>query len=134
SSGPDEEEAVKRRASRSQPVRLFITRRAWGDLNRIEQYSRTEWGPRQADEYIQQFQDAFDRMRQDPTLLRAEPEVAAGYVLHRVHKYWIVCDVIDNLIYVLTILHTSMDVSGRLLELEPTLAAEVRLLRARIGH
>lgn len=123
---------MKRRASRGRPVRLFITQRAWSDLNRIDQYSRTEWGPRQADEDIQQFQDAFDRMLQDPALLRAEPEIAVEYRLYRMHKYWIVCDVIDNTIYVLTILHTSMDVSCRLLTLEPTLAAEVRLLRARI--
>ncbi|HVJ84998.1 MAG TPA: type II toxin-antitoxin system RelE/ParE family toxin [Caulifigura sp.] len=108
-------------------------RRAKNDLHRIEDYSQRQWGSRTADEYIQQFQDALDRLRQNPELLRAEPDFSAEYLLYRVDKYWIVCDYVDRVIYVLTILHTSMDVAGRLLELEPTLEAEVRLLRGRIG-
>ncbi len=109
-----------------------MAERALADLRRIEQFSRSQWGGRKADQYIQLFEDAFDQIRNDPALLRHE-DVSADYLLYRVHKYWIVCDVVAGTTYVVTILNTSMDVTTRLSELQPMLASEVQMLRSQFG-
>jgi plasmid stabilization system protein ParE len=101
------------------------------DLAEFERYSVREWGRKSADRYLDDIQSALDRLKEDPDILRLEPDLAPGLYFYRVRKHLLVCDYTGDTIIVLTVIHTSMDIPARLAELEPRLVAEVRLLRQR---
>lgn len=112
--------------------RVELTHRALSDLRAIEQFSIKEWGRKIADKYLDDIAAALDRLRQNPEILRLEPDFAPGLYFYRVKKHFLVCDDQDDLIIVLTVIHTSMDLPARLLELEPRLAVESQLLRTKL--
>jgi toxin ParE1/3/4 len=109
-----------------------LTQRALSDLREIERFSIREWGRKTADRYLDDIEAALDRLRENPEILRLEPDFAPGLHFYRVKKHFLVCDCQDALIIVLTVIHTSMDLPARLLELEPRLATESQLLRAKL--
>ena len=101
------------------------------DLAEIERYSVGEWGRKTADKYLDDIQSALDRLKEDPHVLRLEPDLSPGLYFYRVRKHFLVCDYTGEMIIVLTVIHTTMDIPARLAELEPRLESEVRLLRQR---
>jgi plasmid stabilization system protein ParE len=101
------------------------------DLTEIERYSVKEWGRKSADKCLDDIQSALDRLKEDPDILRLETDLAPGLYFYRVGKHFLVCDYPGDMIVVLTVTHTSMDIPARLTELEPRLESEVRLLRQR---
>lgn len=120
----------RKRASRK--ARIALSHRAVSDLQSIERYSVAEWGRRTANRYLEQFAAALDRIAQQPDILRLETEFSACLFFYRVKKHYLVCDLQDDLVIVLTVVHTSMDIPGRLQELEPQLIAEANHLRRRL--
>lgn len=112
--------------------RVVFTQRALSDLRAIEQFSVKEWGRKTADKYLDDLEAALDRLRENPDILRLEPDFAPGLHFYRIKKHFLVCDYQDDLVIVLTIVHTSMDLPVRLLELEPRLAIESQLLRTKL--
>lgn len=108
-----------------------ISDRAASDLDDIEQYSTDAWGITVAPAYLSKFFVAFDRLKANPKLLRLEPQFSSGLYLYRVEKHFLVCDSSENLISVLAVIHTSMDVHTRLALLEPRLLFEAAMLRAK---
>jgi toxin ParE1/3/4 len=125
---------MKRRPAVKRPVQVELTRNAIADLQEIERYSLDQWGRRAADRYLSDIEAALDRIRERPDVLRLEPEFAPGLHFYRVNKHLLVCDTSPTTVIVLTVIHTSMDIPTRLHELEPQLAAEVQLLRARLNR
>ncbi len=113
-------------------TRLFLTRRAIEDFAEIEAYSIQAWGPRVADDYIAKFEAAFELLRLSPDLLRLKREFSGRLVFYRVEKHWLVCDMIDDDVYVLTVKHGSVDMPTRIAELEPQLIQESELVYRRI--
>lgn len=109
-------------------IRLQLTRRAIDDLRQLEAYSIKIWGRRTAAEYLDEIQAALDRIASQPGLLAAEPTFSSRLFFYRVRKHQLVCDVDGDVVTLLTVFHTSMDLSGRLAELEPRLLEEVQLL------
>lgn len=116
----------------SSATRVFLTERALSDLDGIERYSIKQWGRKVVDRYLGDIAAALDRIRDQPEILRLEPEFALGLHFYRVNKHILVCDVNQRLIIVLTVIHTSMDLPTRLQELEPQLMAEVEFLRNKL--
>jgi toxin ParE1/3/4 len=111
---------------------VFLTRRALADLRDIERHSRKRWGRKTANKYLDDFALALDRIRENPDILRLEPDFAPDLFFYRVGKHFVVCDFHGNTVVVLTIIHTSMDLPSRLSELEPRLFAEADLLHRRL--
>lgn len=109
-----------------------LTERAMSDLREVERYSIAEWGRRVADKYLRDIEFALDRIRENPDILRLEPEILPGLQFYRVRKHLLVCFCTERLVIVLTVMHTSMDLPARLLELEPGFAADVSLLRDQV--
>ncbi len=77
------------------------------------------------------------RFRENPGILRLEPNFAPGLYFYRVRKHFLVCDVrgqsaARQTVTVLTVIHTSMDLPTRLAELEPRLVAEAEMLREKL--
>ncbi|MCH8921702.1 MAG: type II toxin-antitoxin system RelE/ParE family toxin [Planctomycetes bacterium] len=113
-------------------AKIVVTSRAMRDFREIESYSVEQWGRRTADKYLADFEAALVRIEQSPDLLRAEPDVAPCLRFHRVGRHFLVCDVVDETIYLLTVIHCAMDLPARLGELQPTLHEEAELLHRRL--
>jgi plasmid stabilization system protein ParE len=111
-----------------------LSRRATLDLAEIADYSLTRWGQRVADEYLDGFDSALEMLAASPDLLRDIPELSGALKWYRVNQHYLICVVIEPVIYVVTIQHGSMDIPNRLLELEPTLQREVEILHATFLH
>ena len=120
------------RKKASQKTVLELTRRALADLRAIERYSVREWGRKTADDYLVDIAAALDRLCENPGILRLEPDFSPGLYFYRVKKHVLVCDYQGDTVIVLTLIHTSMDLPARLLELEPRLTAESQVLHARL--
>ncbi len=113
-------------------TRLFLTRRAIEDFAAIEAYSIQAWSRRVADDYLAKFEAAFELLQSSPDLLRRKREFSGRLLFYRVEKHWLVCDMIDDDVYVLTVKHGSMDLPTRIAELEPQLIHEAELVYRRI--
>ena len=117
---------------RKRAPRVQLSRRALRDLRQIEQFSVREWGRKTADKYLDDIAAALDRLSENPEILRREPDFAPGLYFYRIRKHFLVCDYQDQLVIVLTLIHTSMDLPARLHELEPRLALESQMLRSKL--
>lgn len=111
---------------------LFPSRRAINDLAGIQAYSIENWGQRVADEYLAKFDLAFEHLKSSPDLLHSKHELSGRLLFYRVEKHWLVCDIIGEDIYVMTIKHSIMDLPNRIAELEPQLIKEVELMHRRL--
>jgi len=106
-----------------------LTRRALRDLEAIERFSVERWGKTVAMDYLESVEQALDRLREDPGLLRTKEAISPHFSLYRVREHFLVCTMSVGRIYVLTIKHGSMDLPRRLAEHEPQLLQEAELLR-----
>jgi plasmid stabilization system protein ParE len=118
--------------ARKAGAKLLLTQRALRDIAEIEASSIAEWGRRTAARYIANIEAALARVQEQPDLLRPEADFHPDLRFYRVNKHLLVCDVSPRSIIVLTVIQTSRDIPARLSELEPTLAAEVELLRRKL--
>ena len=111
---------------------IHLTDRALQDLVSVEDYSVNTWGKRVANRYIGQIEAALQRLSDNPEILREEPNLHDYLYFYRVSKHLLVCDVQRDAIYVLTVIHASMDIPERLIELEPTLNLEIEMLQQQL--
>jgi toxin ParE1/3/4 len=107
---------------------LAISRRAARDIELIGRYSIERWGKRVAEEYLDSIEQALNRLREQPSLLRTKAEVSPHFRFYRVHRHFLVCSLVENNVYVLAVKHGSLDLPSRLAELEPSLLEEADLL------
>lgn len=107
---------------------VILTRRALRDLHQIDQYSIDTFGQAVADQYMADLDRGVELLAEEPGLLRHDPDVAGRLRFYRVRAHYLVCDVMDGRVYLLAVIHTAMDLPGRLAELEPQLAQEVQVL------
>ena len=63
---------------------LRISRRAARDLEEIRSFSVEHWGNQVAAEYLDHIEEALQRLRQIPTLLRVKPEFSRRLHFFRV--------------------------------------------------
>ena len=111
---------------------LLLSQHALQDLAEIEAFSIATWGKRTANKYLAGIEAALCRVRENPELLRREDGLHKHLRFYRIEKHLLVCDVQPGTIILLTVVHASRDIPSRLAELEPTLAAEIELLRKQL--
>ncbi len=111
---------------------LGISRRAAQDLEEIRRFSVEHWGERVAEEYLDGIEQALNRLRQNPGLLRTKPEFSPHFRFYRVKRHFLVCCLVESKIYLLAVKHGSLDLPIRLTRLEPTLLQEVDLLHKTV--
>lgn len=109
-------------------VYLGISRRAARDIEEIRRYSVERWGERVAAEYQESQEQALNRLRENPGLLRTKPEFSAHFRFYRVRRHFLVCSVVQESVYLVAVKHGSLDLPSRLAKLEPTLLEETDLL------
>jgi len=107
---------------------LRLSRRALRDIKEIESYSIEKWGKAVAEEYIDSIQAALNLLKDNPGLLRTPPKFPKIFAFYRVKQHFLVCNVIEGTVFVLTIKHGAMDLPARLGEMEPNLLDELKFL------
>ena len=112
---------------------MLLTERSLQDLASIEDYSIEVWGKKVAARYMGDFESALQRISDHPDLLRSEPDLHECLYFYRVNKHLLVCDIQPKAIFLLTVLHATMDIPERLIELEPTLKLEVEMLHEQLA-
>ena len=113
---------------------IKLSRRAGLDLEEIAEYSTLRWGKRVADDYLDSIDFALQTLAESPDLLRNIPEISGVLKWYRVKQHFLVCEVVESVIYVVTIKHCHMDIPARLIELEPTLMREVEIMHNAFLH
>lgn len=111
---------------------VLLTERALSDLREIDRYSVKKWDRKTADRYLDSVELALDRLQTNPELLCQEPELAGGFYFYRLQKHLLICDYEEDIVTILTVVHTSMDIPTRLAELAPQLAEEVEFLHKKL--
>jgi toxin ParE1/3/4 len=117
---------------RSEKKAVWLTDRTIQELNSIEEDSIKTWGKRVANRYLGDIEAALQRLSDNSGILREEPNLHETLFFYRVNKHLLVCDIQPDAIFVLTVMHTSMDIPERLTELEPTLKLEVEMLHQQL--
>ena len=125
----------RKSVSRLKTVALTIqlTERTLQDFVSIEDYSIEVWGKKVAARYMSDFESALQRISDNPGLLRSEANMHEHLYFYRVNKHLLVCDIQPKSIFVVTVLNATMDIPQRLLELEPTLKLEVKMLHEQLA-
>jgi toxin ParE1/3/4 len=113
-------------------TRLELTEFALSNLAELREYSAKEWGKKTAEKYLDDLEAGLLRIKEQPGLLSAVPDLDSHLRFYRVRQHLFICDFHPGSIVVLTVIHGSMDLASRLSELQPTLAAEVALLHAKL--
>lgn len=113
-------------------TKILLTSRTLDDLQEIYDHSEIEWGEETAAKYIRSFEDAFKLLKENPGLLRVKDKISSKFTVYNVRQHYLICDIIDQDIYVLTVRHVSMNLLERLQELEPELDNEAEILRNRL--
>uniref|UniRef100_UPI0040485C42 type II toxin-antitoxin system RelE/ParE family toxin n=2 Tax=Roseivirga sp. TaxID=1964215 RepID=UPI0040485C42 len=109
-------------------VQIHLTDRAFLDIEEIYEYSIAKWGEKTAERYLDQIQDSLLLLEENAKLLLQKPEISNRFKLYQTGSHWLICDVLGNDIFVLTIEHLSMNLLERLRTLESTLEEEVNFL------
>lgn len=112
-------------------VHLALSRRALLDIAEIEVYSMEKWGPRVADEYLKNIEDALELLRTNPSLLKSKDTLSPSLCFYRVRQHFLVCAMFAESIFVLTVKHGAMDLPNRIAKLEPHLIQEAEMLHRR---
>jgi plasmid stabilization system protein ParE len=120
---------AKKKAS---SVRLYVTDRAVRDIAEIRECSVEQFGRRVANQYLSTVESTLNLLKSSPSLLRDQPELHSWFKFYRCKRHFLVCDQQAGDIYILTLIHTSMDIPTRLLELELSLKMEVALLHRKL--
>lgn len=111
---------------------LHLTDRALKDLKDIYQYSLEEWGDTSTNDYIKEIEIALGKIELDSKLLRSNHQISKRFKLYRVNKHFLICDIINDRIFLLAVRHVSMDLLNQLKELEPFLEQEVQHMYDRL--
>ena len=109
-------------------TKILLTARALDDIQEIYDYSLAEWGKKTASKYIKSFEDAFLLLQENTGLLRQNRKISSRFRVYAVQKHYIICDIINDTVVVLTLRHTSMNLLERLKKLEPDLDKEAKAL------
>jgi toxin ParE1/3/4 len=86
-----------------------LTPAAERDLEDIWLYTLEQWGPAQADRYIDTLAAAFVELAQSPKMATACDHIRAGYRRRGVERHMIYLRITDFGIVIVRILHDRMD-------------------------
>ena len=94
--------------------------------------SLIEWDETIALKYIKYFEDAFTLLRDNKGVLKLNVKISSRFMVFYVQRHCLICDIINDHIFVLTIKHVSMNLLERLKILESRLDDEAIALFKRI--
>ncbi|MCC5854082.1 MAG: type II toxin-antitoxin system RelE/ParE family toxin [Idiomarina sp.] len=97
-------------------LQLSVTPKAKSDLLAVWLYTSTQWGPEQADAYLDQLALGMNQLTRHPQLGISYAHVLPGYRRLQVEHHCVFYRVLDSEILVIRVLHKEMDAPERLLD------------------
>jgi toxin ParE1/3/4 len=93
-----------------------LSREAAIDLQEIEHYSALRWGDAKAAEYINDLFHAFQLLAENPDIGKPKPMLRKELLLFPVNRHAIIfkTDEKTEIIYILRVLHSAMNIKARL--------------------
>lgn len=113
-------------------MEIIFSHQALLDLEEIEFISVEKWGKKVAEDYISAIEQAVNLLQQNPNILFKKEDISFILKFYRVKQHFLVCDIIGDTIYILTIKHGNMDLPERIAEVEPYLIKEAQILHKRL--
>lgn len=113
-------------------VRLIVSRNALHDLEEIESYSQSRWGHKIAFDYIADIERALKLISDNPGILIRKTDWSEQLLFYTVRQHILVFHQANTTLLLLTIRHGTMDLPARLVELTPTLLAEIAYLQKKL--
>ncbi len=84
---------------------------AVSDLKSIARYTQKTWGARQRRLYLKEIDDSFHWLVENPKAGRSCEEICSGLRKHSTGQHLIFYEIRDTHIFIVRVLHKSMDVS-----------------------
>ncbi len=113
-------------------TRLLLTDRSLRDLAEVEQHSLQQWGRKKASQDISQIETSLSLIANQPELPQRLDDFPPCLRYYRINKHVLIFDVQTCDITLLTLFHTSIDLSSRLAKMQSQLLLEVELLHRRL--
>jgi len=113
-------------------MKILLTNRALADLGNIYDFSKKNWGKKKAEQYIKSIEDSITLLGKSPNLLAKNESISKVFFAFRVQEHWLICDKRKKKTFILTVIHSSMNVLERLKELSPNFDLEVKALNTRL--
>ncbi len=109
-------------------TKLFPTHRALSDINVIEHDSVEHWGSQVADKDLTDLEAAIGPLAEDLSLFKERHDYTGRLRFYDVRKHVLVGDVINQVVFILTVWHGSMDFIDRLPTIQPDLMHETEIM------
>lgn len=91
-----------------------VSRAAQEDIRGIGVYTEQQWGRVQRRKYLSGMEARFERLAESPALASERSEFTPPVRIHRYEKHLIVYTAEDDGIFIVRVLHESMDVPAHL--------------------
>ncbi|NJR15043.1 MAG: type II toxin-antitoxin system RelE/ParE family toxin [Calothrix sp. CSU_2_0] len=92
---------------------LYISERAKNDYQKIQRYTRDFYGKEQVLKYSALIKHCFAKITENPMLGHTRPDIPQRYKAYNAGKHIIVYRIEEQMVYVVAILHGSMDFSDQ---------------------
>ncbi|MCE7991672.1 MAG: type II toxin-antitoxin system RelE/ParE family toxin [Roseivirga sp.] len=113
-------------------TKIRLTYRALEDLDHIYTFSFEKWGENVANQYLSHIEECLELLKEYPRLLKVNDNISSRFKVYPAAKHFLVCDLFDDDIYVLTVQHMSADLINTLQEIVPSLEEEAQALYERL--
>lgn len=115
-------------------TQIYLTHRAINDLKPLEQYSVKAWGRVKTVAYMKSIEETFSLFSKHPNLLKKKSTISAQFRVYNIRQHWLICEMYNDTIYILTVKHISQNVQDQLKELAPSLESEVIALKNHLKN
>lgn len=115
-------------------TKIRLTYGALDDLDTIYMRSLEKWGEKVADQYLSHIEESLKLLAEYPQLLKTNDNISNRFKVYPASKHFLICDTLENDIYVLTVQYMSADLINTLQEMAPTLEEEANALYQRLRN
>ncbi len=93
---------------------IQLSARAQKDFKAIQRYTLTQYGEKQVSEYSGKLKIGLENIAKNPDLGHSRPDIPGRYRSYRVGKHSVISRMDDGIIFIVVILHGSMDFLNQL--------------------
>lgn len=95
---------------------LYLSERAKSDYKKIQRYTKNSYGKEQVLKYASMLKECLEKIKNNPMLGHFRPDIPQTYKAFGAGEHIIVYRLEDQTVYVVAILHGSMDFLSQLEE------------------
>ena len=113
-------------------MKFLLTRRAIFDLEKIYKYSREHWGEKQSDEYLDKLYEVFHFLAGNPELGKIWQHRAAPFYMFPAGSHFVVYDLIDDQVIIITILHGKQNIEKFVEYMKPEFLLDIEEIKRNL--